>query len=78
MTTKERAATTEDALPDRGLRLLGTMGTNGAPLALLLLGRTVLRVEPGHMAGSARILAIEPGRVTLDVRGEARTLGVAG
>lgn len=78
MTSKEEAATTEDVLPNRGLRLLGTMGTDAAPGALLLLGDTILRVEPGDTAGSAQVLAIEPGRVIMDVRGKTRALEVAG
>ena len=80
MTTPKaaEAATSEDSLPGRGLRLLGTMGSSAAPEALLLLGGDVLQVEPGDRTGSATVLAIEPGRVILEVRGETRALEVAG
>ncbi|MEM6276264.1 MAG: hypothetical protein AAF714_04890 [Pseudomonadota bacterium] len=78
MTTKEEAATTPDALPRGGLRLLGTMGLGSAPQALLLLGNSVVKVAPGDRAGGAQVRAIEPGRVVLDVRGSARTLRVPG
>ncbi|MEL6690435.1 MAG: hypothetical protein AAFP28_08950 [Pseudomonadota bacterium] len=72
------AATSEDALPGRGLRLLGTMGTSASPEALLLLGGDVLQVSPGDRAGRAKVLAIEPGRVILEVNGESRALEVVG
>ncbi|MEL7299983.1 MAG: hypothetical protein AAFM92_06325 [Pseudomonadota bacterium] len=71
-------ATQEDALPHGGLRLLGTMGSASAPEALLLLGSDVLRVTPGDTAGTARILAIEPGRVIVEHRGAARALAMPG
>ncbi|MCH2077335.1 MAG: amidophosphoribosyltransferase [Rhodobacteraceae bacterium] len=80
MTTPKaaQAATTEDALPGRGLRLLGTMGRKTAPEALLLLGGDVLQVAPGDRAGRATVRAIEPGRVILEVGGANHALEVAG
>ncbi|MEO0676663.1 MAG: hypothetical protein AAFZ02_03810 [Pseudomonadota bacterium] len=67
-------ATLEDALPQAGLRLLGTMGTPQAPEAILLLRQDVLRVAPGDMAGNAKVIAIEPGRVIFSLGGETRAL----
>ncbi|MEM1236294.1 MAG: hypothetical protein AAGI10_04925 [Pseudomonadota bacterium] len=71
-------ATTQDAMPSRGLRLLGTMGENENPSALVMLGRDVLRVAPGDKAGTATILAIEPGRIIVRHNGKDRSIAVSG
>ena len=77
-TRAEEWATTKEVLPNRGLRLLGTMGRSDETHALVLLGKDVLRVVSGDMAGDARILAIEPGRIVVHHQGREMSLRMSG
>lgn len=68
-------ATLPDALPLRGLTLVGTFGKDGRGAALVRLpSGKIRRLEPGDTLRRFRVRAIEPGRVILESQGQATAL----
>ena len=73
------AATQPDALPARGLVLLGTFVKPDGPRALVRTGwGRIEQVAPGDRVGRVTIAAIEPGLVHIQTGGRPGRLRIAG
>ena len=69
------AATQENALPRRGLALLGTfVRSKGSQALVRLRSGRVARVAEGDRVDGARVAAIEPGAIVLARDGTATRL----
>jgi len=73
------AATQKNALPRRGIVLLGTFVKPDGPYALIRAGNgRIARVSPGDSVGGLRITAIEPGLVHTNRNNRPGRLRIAG